>query len=577
MLQRLADLDRQLGRHADLVGVLHLQIQHFSAEPGKRKELLFEVAGLLEGPLGDQDGAMAAYREILAVDPSDPAALQKLGKLLGDAKRWDELVQLLGQVVESATASGALDEADGLRLRLGAIRAQHLNDVAGALESFGAVLKRSPENATALAAVEQLLASATRPEDWTAAARLLDPIYRTRKNLSALAQSLQVQAETTVGPERVKLLLELANLYAGQLASPELAFMTAGKALRADPLNADAMTAAMSAAERGGFAEELADLLAELAPAVQDAEVTRRFHWALARIYQLALGDVPRAVAEWKKVLEVAPEDTEAFDALTQLLSVTGDNASMLEMLRRQLAMAEAVERRVVLLHRIGEYPAGSAEGRRWCLHDLPPARGAGPGGLEGAGSAGWSLRAPGALAGVGPGPRTGGAAVGGSQRASRTGVLLVPVGAAARRPARRSRGSVGVVPCRARGAARSPRDRREAGEDPRLDPQNVVAAELLEGVHQASHDWPKYAAALDARASATPDPQARRDVLLELARVREKHQGRADLAFIALCRAFRDDAANPQLRSELERVADLAEAHEELIGVYEEELRAER
>jgi golgin subfamily B member 1 len=573
VLQRLAELDRQLARYTDLIGVLRLQIQHFSAEPGKRKELFFEIASLLEGPLGDQDGAMAAYREILAIDPSDPAALEKLGRLLGDAKRWDELAKLLGQVVQKAEAEGAREDADGLRLRLGAIRAQHLGDPAGALECFGAVLKRSPENATAFAGVEQLLAGATRAEDRTAAARLLDPIYRTRKNLTALAQSLQVQAETTVGPEQVKLLLELANLYATQLASPELAFTTAGKALRADPQNADALAAAMSAAERGGFAEELADLLAELVPTVQDPEVTRRIHWALARIYQLALADLSRAAAEWKKVLEIAPDDAEAFEALLQLLSQSGDYASLLELLRRQLAMAEAVERRVLLLHRIGEIQQDQQKDANGAfttyrrLVELAPEDRKALARLDVlcVRQERWPELAP----VLEQEARLSAAANELPAQAS----FLFRLGQLREGPLGDPEAALALYRAVLEAQPGHPETVARLEKILEQDPQNVVAAELLEGVHQASRDWPKYAAALDARASATPDPQARRDVLLELARVREKHQGRADLAFIALCRAFKDDAADPQLRADLERVADLAETHEELIGVYEEEL----
>jgi len=69
--RELAEVHR---RHAEVV-----------ADPTQRKDLLFEVATIMEDHLSDRDGAMEAYRQILAVDPEDPNALRLLGRLLGAA------------------------------------------------------------------------------------------------------------------------------------------------------------------------------------------------------------------------------------------------------------------------------------------------------------------------------------------------------------------------------------------------------------------------------------------------------------------------------------------------------------
>ena len=66
-------------------------------------------------------------------------------------------------------------------------------------------------------------------------------------------------------------------------------------------------------------------------------------------------------------------------------------------------------------------------------------------------------------------------------------------------------------------------------------DPQNLAAAELLERAHKGSQNWAKVVETLEARASAIADPQARREIWLELAHVREQNLGRPDLAFLAL------------------------------------------
>jgi tetratricopeptide (TPR) repeat protein len=104
-------------------------------------------------------------------------------------------------------------------------------------------------------------------------------------------------------------------------------------------------------------------------------------------------------------------------------------------------------------------------------------------------------------------------------------------------------------------------------------NPHNARLAELLERAHRGGQNWSKVASALDARASAMADPQARRDVWLELAKLQEEKLARPDMAFIALTRAFRDDPADPDVRTALERVSRVSESHEELAALYEEML----
>ncbi|HUB09934.1 MAG TPA: tetratricopeptide repeat protein, partial [Myxococcales bacterium] len=573
VVQHLVDLHRRLGRDRDLADLLQHQARLLSPEPARKKELLFEAAALMEGRLVDQDGAMGAYREILSVDPRDPAALEKLGALLGAARRWDEVVQLFLQHAQQAATAGDAAESRALLVRAGVVRQQHLGDPAGALQCLAAVLQQSPEDVAALAALEELAGTATDVTVRAAAAQALEPSYRAKHNLPALAQALQMQADAAVGPARSQLLLQLAGLYADSMEAPEMAFVAASQALKESPEDAQALQWALTAAERAGVAEELAGLLSELSPAIANAEAARRIHWALARLYEGPLGDAARAAGEWRQVLELAPDDDEAFQSLQAILSTNGDHGSLLELLRRQLAVAEDVGRRVQLLHRIGaiqesaqQDPAGAFNTYRR-LVELAPEDRAALATLERLCMA--QQRWPELAPVLEQEARLAGAAKDGPAQAA----FLFRLGQLDEGPLRDPEAALALYRAALEAQPGHPETVARLEAILAADPRNVVAAELLEGVHQTSKDWPKYAAALDARASATPDPQTRRDVLLELARVREKHQGRADLAFIALCRAFRDDPADPALRAELERVGELAEAFEELIGVYEEEL----
>ncbi|HET9596897.1 MAG TPA: tetratricopeptide repeat protein, partial [Anaeromyxobacteraceae bacterium] len=103
-------------------------------------------------------------------------------------------------------------------------------------------------------------------------------------------------------------------------------------------------------------------------------------------------------------------------------------------------------------------------------------------------------------------------------------------------------------------------------------DPGHPRAGAVLERAYAATGAWGRYAAVLELRAGERPDPLERKALFLELAEVREKRLSNPELAFVALCRAFRDDPADPSLRAELSRLG-LATGHaEELAALYEDE-----
>ena len=62
-----------------------------------RRDRLREVAGLCEGNLRDIDGAIAAWKQLLALDRTDEPARQSLTRTLERTQRWDDLANLYEQ------------------------------------------------------------------------------------------------------------------------------------------------------------------------------------------------------------------------------------------------------------------------------------------------------------------------------------------------------------------------------------------------------------------------------------------------------------------------------------------------
>jgi tetratricopeptide (TPR) repeat protein len=569
VLGALARLHRRTGAWRSLVDVLRRQAAA-TEDPRQRRDLFFEIGAVLDERLSDREGAMEAYRQILSVDPEEPTALQRLGSLLGAAERWDEVVQLLDREASAAERRPeTATEGAEIRYRTGRVRQQRLGDAAGALQAYEAVLARVPRHPATLVALEELARGTGAPA--VEAARILEPIYQQEGEHRRLVEALEARLPSIADPaERAGLLRRVAEVYAGPLKSAEMAFLSACRALREDPDDLASMDLAGRLGQGAGLEEELSALLAEAAERARDPRARAECHRRMARL--AARADAGRAAEEWQKLLDLAPDDPEALEGLTSLQRTRGETGSLVQVLRRRLAIEEDADRRAALLGELAEAQegAGDLSGATGSLRRLLEARPQ-------------DRSALGRLAAL-------------CERGERWGELA-EVLAREVAAADAAGDAAGAVDLRERLAAlRETRllDREgalslseeilarrpdHAAALERLeamlqrDPGNVRAAQALERAHAATGSWERHAAALEARAAARPDPLERKALWVQLAEVREKRLGSAEQAFLALARALREDPSDAALRAELDRLAGATGQHEELAALYEEQL----
>ncbi|HVZ74324.1 MAG TPA: tetratricopeptide repeat protein [Polyangia bacterium] len=263
--------------------------------------------------------AVAAYEEVLALEPKNAAAATAVVDLLARQERWSELAPALSRAAELAEDAGAL------RLRLADVQASRLDDVSAALATYEGVLGDERHGAEALDAMERL---ARRAERWSDLARALERKIERSKDAAATARARR---------ERATVLEAHLDDVPGALRELEAA-------LAADPADRAALRAADALYERVG----------------RDADHLR----ALERLADLAESDAEkllllrRLAAEWEE-RRAAPADGErtgydrAADALEQILHLAPDDADAFAALarvyrqaRRFVALAEAVARR---------------------------------------------------------------------------------------------------------------------------------------------------------------------------------------------------------------------------------------
>ena len=291
-LGALKGLDRifnRTGRYRDLLENLGRQIQ-VAASPRQKINLLERISGLEEEEFLEHGKAIEAREAILAIEPTNDAALTALPRLYRALGRWEDVVRVLER-----HATLVLDAPRKAELSLSRARvlADHIGSPERAMHAYEEALRLSPENPqalealarlretsgdshAALTAIEALAAQATTPEgkaeQWTRAARLLEgrgdkdgaivryklaleatprdatislalrKAYEERGEAAEVVALLERDLTTTEGNlAKARLLAELAKVHRNKLKDDGRAEESAKKASALDPSNVDAL------------------------------------------------------------------------------------------------------------------------------------------------------------------------------------------------------------------------------------------------------------------------------------------------------------------------------------------------
>lgn len=344
-----------------------------AAPASSRVELLCQLATLLDEQFGDPDAARERLEQAVALAPDDPRVREALARrddAIG-ARTSPELDEGPGRGEQRATrvvgilerklasleerGEGTGEEARGLRLRIGELRAGPLGDPASAV----AVLEPLLEDDESLLEVAPLLA------------RLYDPLGRLAE-LAALAERaghLSVPSE-----QRVDWFRRAAET-ARALGDAARAIGCYRSLLAESPNDAAARGALCDLhRSRGEFAQLVALLRAELARSDESREL--EIHLELAQIFSESLHDDAACIAHLRRALEIEPG---RLDLLERALELCDGPLAQLDLIDLAAWQADGDTARARLLARRGtliatelSWPEEAAESWRASL-DLDP------------------------------------------------------------------------------------------------------------------------------------------------------------------------------------------------------------
>jgi tetratricopeptide (TPR) repeat protein len=286
--------------------------------------ILREVASIYRDHVKSDSALVTVLAQIVALDPSDVAAVRELARVYEALGRWRDLLVTQTRLAEVET------------------------DVAAKAELYRAVARRWLDQFSnvqnAIDAYEQVFALV---HDDTESRDKLKELYTKRRAYKPLYELLEREASRLPeGQPRRELWLEMAKLASERLDRGTDATKLYKRVLAEDPTAAGALDALEKQAERDKDWATVAEVLERRANTADDDARRLTMLQKLGAIYADRLQDHKGSMRAWHRVLELAPGNAKAlrvlrdsylavgdYDGLTTLYATTGDWEALVEVL----------------------------------------------------------------------------------------------------------------------------------------------------------------------------------------------------------------------------------------------------
>jgi len=358
-IDRLLPLYESKDASERLVELYGRRVQLASSEENDlRYDLNVRAAQRFEGPLSNPRDAIVSLGAALEVRPGDAAVLKSLERLYRAEDLHDDLLDNLKEQAAHADTTEARSE---LRVRIGDLYKDKLDEPAEALSQYRLVLEEAPAASNAAkAALEAARAIAEADEDLRLeATEILLPALRAggmhRERVAVL--ELRIRALTDAAP-KAEALREVSDVLDGDLGEPEAALAALLRSLDETPEN-EALhaeierLAAKGAAPNEGFGK-YADALEKKAAQVLESAIARDLWVRAGKTAEDRLDAFERAATDYAKALEHAagdPSEKDILASLDRLYEKLGNHRALADVLEQRLAFASDSEQ-ADLFHR---------------------------------------------------------------------------------------------------------------------------------------------------------------------------------------------------------------------------------
>lgn len=309
LVRTMQQVYTRMKRWDRVVLALEREIQHTTDEPLKRA-LMHRAAEICEVRMGDLDGAIERYRQILALVPDTLPTLQALGRIYFRLGRWEDVVALYQLEVDHAPSQSG--RKSSLLYKMGEIYLEQLNDIRAAEHAFLEALDVAPRFLPAIQALAR--------------------IYRREGAFDKLIDTLRRKVDLLSDPaRRAATLHSIGEVYERELEQEERAIECYREALQRCPTSQMALTALMRLLTVKERYRELAEVCLEAVHSAESRQTRLTLLKRAGGIWEQQLMDPERAVTCYEQALTLAEQDMEVLSALANLYRRRGNTQELVE------------------------------------------------------------------------------------------------------------------------------------------------------------------------------------------------------------------------------------------------------
>ncbi len=332
-------------------------------EPAARIKTYEDIAKLA-GDSGDVATALAALESLLALEPTQAAALTTLERIARKENQWGPLAAAYGRAVQDpkgATVRNLRTLGDALEKlerwdELGPVRLRMLDAIKEPKELAKAARTTAQLYEERLRRLDEaarlyLRAHEAEPDD-PHAIRALQKLLRMSDRHADLAEALDRELPTAKDPKRqLELLVELGELLRGPLARLEDAAKAFEAVLKLDDKHLPALRAVAEVYSRLGRDQDLQRTLDRTSSAVDDDATRAELALRKAEMSEQR-GDLDAALAAYRDAFRLDPSNRAVFTAFERLCYKRERWRDAMDLYQSAI---EAVERGKSRAYRLGD------------------------------------------------------------------------------------------------------------------------------------------------------------------------------------------------------------------------------
>ncbi|MCG8424347.1 MAG: tetratricopeptide repeat protein [Proteobacteria bacterium] len=330
-LERLYD---DLGQEQNLLQVFATRSE-VTEKPEERCQLQMRMAKIRQEQ-GDTDGAISAYRQAFEAQPSNREVFTVMEKFCYKLERWNDAMWLYKTAI-AMVEDGKLRayRLSDLYARRGQIQLQYLEQLDAAAESYLRMLELDPENDTAL--------------------KFLESIYSRQHNWTGLIAAYEKRASLVEAPvRRIQVLRRAARIARNKLKNEGEAARLYELLLEIDPSDDEALSALEQRYEQDKNWDRLVGVLQHRLNETRSGEKATELLQRIAHIGEERLHDPKRAIEHYRRILEIAPGNKQALDALGRIYESTEEWTDFIDITRRQIRVTSDRNVKALLYFKCG-------------------------------------------------------------------------------------------------------------------------------------------------------------------------------------------------------------------------------